>query len=107
MASRGPPASAASTSRAPLKLSPELLVSQRAQAPSIATMQSELAGADVSAQNRFKPAKVFADAADRSVPLPNNELPQVGSLAFDDGGEKCVTSGEDESFALWDVRQGK
>ena len=50
---------------------------------------------------------MFQDAVERSATLPNGDVPQVGSLAFDDGGEKCVTSGEDESFALWDVRQGK
>ena len=59
-------------------------------------------------QGRFKPAKVFHDAVDHDSPNPaGSHRAQVVSLAFDDGGEKCVTAGEDESFVLWDARQGR
>jgi COMPASS component SWD2 len=58
-------------------------------------------------QNRFKPAKVFTDAVDHGASTSAEGLPSVVSLAFDDAGERCVTAGEDESFALWDARQGK
>ena len=50
---------------------------------------------------------MFHDAVDNSATNSSGEMPSVVSLAFDDAGEKCVTAGEDESFALWDARQGK
>lgn len=56
-------------------------------------------------KGRFKPAKVFQDAVDHDA--PGSHRAQVVSLAFDDAGEKCVTAGEDESFVLWDARQGR
>jgi len=52
---------------------------------------------------------VFQDAVDHDAPNPSGSgaRAQIVSLAFDDAGEKCVTAGEDESFVLWDARQGR
>ena len=58
-------------------------------------------------QGRFKPAKVFQDAVEHDTPTSTGRPPQIVSLAFDDTGEKCVTAGEDESFILWDAKQGR
>lgn len=58
-------------------------------------------------QGRFKPAKVFQDAVEHDTPTSTGQPPQIVSLAFDDTGEKCVTAGEDESFILWDAKQGR
>lgn len=32
--------------------------------------------------------------------------PLVESLCFDDAGEQCVVSGEDEAFTVWDTMTG-
>jgi COMPASS component SWD2 len=55
---------------------------------------------------------VFKDAVDDAVAgsvtsASNTGALQVTSIAFDDTGERCLTSGEDEVFTLYDARKGK
>jgi COMPASS component SWD2 len=65
---------------------------------------------------RFKPAKVFTEEAlERGAPgsspaqgaSSTSLKPQIISIAFDDTGDRCLTSGEDEGFTLWDAKKGK
>ncbi|ORX35460.1 WD40-repeat-containing domain protein [Kockovaella imperatae] len=63
---------------------------------------------------RLKPAKVFPEALDRSSsnagsssPSSSSTVPQIISIAFDDTGEKALTSGEDEGFVIWDMKKGR
>ncbi|GFZ43382.1 hypothetical protein JCM24511_01102 [Saitozyma sp. JCM 24511] len=63
--------------------------------------------------NSFRPAKVFRDAVDANAPRVSEyyphaapSRPQISSIAFDDSGDSCVTSGEDEAFIIWDARKG-
>jgi COMPASS component SWD2 len=76
-----------------------------------------LARHELTTQGRLKPAKVFHDAVERP-PQPESpglshetqprpHLPQITSLSFDDTGERCLTTGEDEGFAIWDMRKGR
>jgi WD40 repeat protein len=64
-------------------------------------------------QNSFRPGKVFRDAVDANAPRVSEyyphaapSRPQISSIAFDDSGDSCVTSGEDEAFIIWDARKG-
>ncbi|CED84100.1 Histone H3 (Lys4) methyltransferase complex and RNA cleavage factor II complex, subunit SWD2, partial [Phaffia rhodozyma] len=47
----------------------------------------------------FKPAKVFPTAVE-----PGST---ITSITFDDMGDNCVTSGDDDAFKLWNCRTGK
>lgn len=58
-------------------------------------------------QQSFKPARVFSDAVDNSSSGESKNPLQVTSLSFDDAGERCVTSGEDDVFTVYDARKGK
>ena len=33
--------------------------------------------------------------------------PQITSVDFDDSGERCLTTGEDDQIVLWDMRKGR
>ena len=66
---------------------------------------------DANTQGRLKPSKVFLDAVDfSSVPQADRQHtagPQITSIDFDDSGERCLTTGEDDQIVLWDMRKGR
>lgn len=57
-------------------------------------------------QERFRPAKVFADAVSNES-LVSGRSGQITSLAFDSTGERCVSTGEDDALHIWDSMKGK
>lgn len=61
-------------------------------------------------QTRFKPSKVFNDAVESpSPPAPGRKAGTnyITGLCFDDRGETLVTSGDDETFRVYNTRTGK
>lgn len=55
----------------------------------------------------MKPAKVFAEALHGQSTGPLGGRKHITSMTFDDTGEFCTTTGEDEYFTTWNCLTGK